>query len=214
MAGTVKVSEAIRVLVADDHPVVREGLSALINRQPDMKVVAEASDGGEAVEQFFRYHPDVALIDLRMPHLDGLHVILHIRQRSRDARLIVLTTFDDDEDIYRALRAGAKGYLLKETPREQLLESIRKVRAGKSDIAPVAAAKLAERLSRPGLSKRELEVLHLVAHGKSNQEIGAVLSIGEGTVKVHLNHILDKLGVSNRTAAGVAALERGLIRPR
>ncbi len=214
MPDTVNVSGVIRILIADDHPVVREGLSALINRQPDMKVVAEAGDGGEAVEKFFRHRPDVALIDLRMPQMDGLRVIITVCERAPGARVVVLTTFDDDEDIYRALRSGAKGYVLKGAPREQLLECIRTVHAGKSDIAPAVAAKLAERLSRPGLSKRELEVLRLVADGKSNQEIGGLLHIGEGTVKVHVNHILDKLGVSNRTAAGVAALERGLIRPR
>ena len=206
--------ETIRVLVADDHPVVREGLSALINRQPDMKVVAEAGDGGEAVEQFAQYRPDVALIDLRMREMDGLQTILTIRQRFPGARLVVLTTFDDNEDIYRALQGGAKGYVLKGAPRDELLECIRTVNAGKSHIAPEVAAKLAERLSQPGLSERELEVLRLVAEGRSNQEIGSLLHIGEGTVKVHVNHILDKMGVNNRTAAGVAALERGLIRPR
>lgn len=205
--------EAIRILIADDHPVVREGLSALINRRPDMEVVAEAGDGGEAVEQFFRHRPDVALIDLRMPRMGGVEVILAICQRAPDARVVVLTTYDDDEDIYQALRAGAKGYLLKEASCEQLLECIHAVHAGKTHIAPPLAAKLAERLSSTDLSPRELEVLRLMADGKSNKEIGVLLCIGEGTVKVHVNHILDKLGVSSRTAASVAALERGLIRP-
>ncbi|MGD0130222.1 MAG: response regulator transcription factor [Terriglobia bacterium] len=208
------VPETIRILIVDDHPVVRDGLSALINCQPDMKVVAEAGDGGEAVEQFAQYRPDVALIDLRMREMDGLQAILTIRQRFPGAQLVVLTTFDDNEDIYRALQGGAKGYVLKGAPREELLECIRTVSAGKSHIAPEVAAKLAERLSQPGLSERELEVLTLVADGRSNQEIGSLLHIGEGTVKVHVNHILDKMGVNNRTAAGVAALERGLIRSR
>jgi len=208
------VPQTIRILIADDHPVVRDGLSALINRQADMKVVAEAGDGGEAVEQFAQYRPDVALIDLRMREMDGLQAILTIRQRFPGAQLVVLTTFDGNEDIYRALQGGAKGYVLKGAPREELLECIRTVSTGKSHIAPEVAAKLAERLSQPGLSVRELEVLTLVADGRSNQEIGSLLHIGEGTVKVHVNHILDKMGVNNRTAAGAAALERGLIRPR
>jgi DNA-binding NarL/FixJ family response regulator len=179
-----------------------------------MKVVAEAGDGREAVEQFSQHRPDVALIDLRMRGMDGLQAILAICRRFPGARLVVLTTFDDNEDIYRALQGGAKGYLLKGAPREELLECIRTVSAGQSHIAPAVAAKLAERLSKPGLTARELEVLGLVADGKSNQEIGSLLHIGEGTVKVHVNHILDRMGVNNRTAAGVAALERGLIRPR
>ena len=194
--------------------MVRDGLSALINGQTDMKVVAEAGDGTEAVEQFAQYRPEVALIDLRMREMDGLQAILTIRQRFPGARLVVLTTFDDNEDIYRALQGGAKGYVLKGAPREELLECIRTVSAGGSHIAPAVAAKLADRLSQPGLSERELEVLTLVADGKSNQEIGSLLQIGEGTVKVHVNHILDKMGVSNRTAAGVAALVRGLVRAR
>ena len=146
---------SIRVLVADDHPVVREGLSALINRQPDMKVVAEAGDGSEAVEQFSLYRPDVALIDLRMRGMDGLHAILAICQRFPEARLVVLTTFEDNEDVCRALKGGAKGYVLKGAPREELLECIRTVRAGNSHIAPRMAARLAGRLSRPGWIERE-----------------------------------------------------------
>jgi len=208
------VSDTIRILIADDHPVVREGLSALINRQPDMRVVAEAGDGREAVDQFSQHRPDVALIDLRMREMDGLHAILAICPRFPGARLVVLTTFDDNEDIYRALQGGAKGYVLKGAPREELLECIRTVARGQSHIAPAVAARLAERLNKRGLTDRELEVLGLVADGKSNQEIGSLLQIGAGTVKVHVNHILDKMGVDNRTAAGVAALERGLIRPR
>jgi DNA-binding NarL/FixJ family response regulator len=179
-----------------------------------MKVVAEAGDGAEAVEQFFRHRPDVVLMDLRMPQMDGLAAILAIRQRAPQARVVVLTAFADDEDVYGALRAGAKGYLLKEASCEELMECIRAVHAGKTHIAPAAAAKLAGRLSSSGLSPRELEVLHLMASGKTNKEISAHLNIVEGTVKVHVNHILDKLGATNRAAACVAALGRGLIPPR
>jgi DNA-binding NarL/FixJ family response regulator len=210
----VKESETIRILIADDHPVVLEGLSALINRQPDMKVVAQASDGGEAVKKFFLHRPHVALIDLRMPVMDGVEVILAIRERAPDARLIVLTTFDGDESIYRALRAGAKGFLLKDASRNELVECIHVAQGGKTFTQPAMAAKLANRLGSLDLSPRELEVLRLMVDGKSNKEIGDILHVAEGTVKVHVNHILDKLGVSSRTAASVAALERGIVRPR
>jgi two-component system, NarL family, response regulator len=207
----VKEPDAIRILIADDHPVVREGLSALINRRPDMKVVAEAGDGRGAVEQFFLHRPDVALIDLRMPEMDAVEVIAAVRQRTPDARLIVLTTFDGDEDIYRALRAGAKAYLLKDARREELLDCIRTVHAGGSWMAPYMAAKLADRLSGRDLSAREVDVLRLLVEGKSNKEIGATLFISEGTVKVHVNHILEKLGAEGRTAASVEALKRGIV---
>jgi two-component system NarL family response regulator len=210
----VKEPELIRVLIADDHPVVREGLSALIKRQPDMTVVAEASEGREAIEQFLRHRPDVALIDLRMPQMDGVEVILAIRERAPNARLVVLTTFDGDEGIYRALHAGAKAYLLKDTSSERLLECIHTVHAGKSYLPPDVATKLARRVSSPDLSPRELEVLRLIVDGKSNKEIGDILHVAEGTVKVHVNHILNKLGVSGRTAASIAALERGIVPPR
>ena len=206
--------DVIRILVADDHLVVREGLCALINRRANMKVVADVGNGQDAVEQFFLHRPDVTLVDLRMPRMDGIEVIRTIRERAPDARVIVLTTFDEDEDIYRALRAGARGYLLKDVSRDELLECIRTVYEGESYIAPALAMKAAARLSSPDLSPREVEVLRLMADGKSNKEIGDDLQITEGTVKVHVNHILDKLGVNGRTAAIVAALERGLIHLR
>jgi two-component system NarL family response regulator len=210
----VKEPETIRILIADDHLVVREGLSALINRRPDMRVVAEASDGAEAVEKFFLHSPDVTLIDLRMPRMDGVEVMQAIRPRAPDARLIVLTTFDGDEDISRALHAGARGYLLKDASREELFECIRTVHAGKPYIPSATAAKLANHRGSPDLSPRELEVLDLMVDGRSNKEIGVILHISEGTVEVHVNHILEKLGVSGRTAASIAALKRGLVRPR
>ncbi len=202
----------IRVLIADDHPVVREGLKALIDRRPDMKVVAEAANGQETVEQVFTHHPDVTLMDLRMPQMDGVEAISAIRERDPAARIIILTTFDGEEDVYRGLRAGAKAYLLKDAPREELLECIHAVHAGKTWIPPDVAAKLATRVSASDLTPRELEVLQMIVAGKSNKEIGVILHISEGTVKVHVNHILQKMGVGGRTEASIEALKRGLVR--
>ncbi len=207
-----KKAKHIRVLLADDHPVVREGVAALINRRPDMTVIAEARDGREAVELFRHHDPDVALIDLRMPEMDGLKAIAAVREYSPAARIIVLTTFDDDEDIYRALRAGAKGYLLKDAPREELLECIRCVYEGKTYIPLGVATKLAERVSGSELTARELEVLQLMAAGKSNKEIAAALFVTEGTIKVHVNNILRKLGAGGRTEAVTLAIKRGVVR--
>lgn len=201
----------IRVLLADDHPVVREGLAALINRRPDMMVVAEAASGQEAVDLFRDRQPDVALIDLRMPGVDGVAAIAAIRKESPGARIMVLTTFDGDEDIYRALRAGAKGYLLKDAPRDVLLDSIRSVYQGKAYLPSNLATKLAERLAGSELSKRELEVLRLMAEGKTNRQIAEKLFIAEGTVKMHVNSILRTLGVCARTEAVTLALRRGII---
>lgn len=202
----------IRILIADDHPVVREGLAALIERRADMTVAAEAGNGREAVDRFREHRPDVTLMDLRMPQLDGVEAIGVIRQEFPAARVIVLTTYDGDEDIYRGLRAGAMAYLLKDAPREELLEAIRAVDAGQKRIPPEVAVKLTERMSSPTLTARELEVLRLLAQGKSNGEIGAVLFITEGTVKAHVNNILNKLGANDRTQAVTMALRRGIVR--
>jgi DNA-binding NarL/FixJ family response regulator len=202
----------IRVLVADDHTVVREGLSAIIGRQADMRVVAEASDGREAVERWKQHRPDITLLDLRMPALDGVDAIHEIRTEDADARVILLTTFDSDEDIYRGMRAGAKAYLLKDTRREQLLECIRKVQAGEVFVTPAVAAKLAQRVGGPDLTARETEVLRLLAEGKSNKEIGGTLFISETTVKSHVKSLFGKLNVLSRTEAIAAATRRGLIR--
>ena len=207
-----KAPKAIRILIADDHPIVREGLAALLNRATDMEVVAEASNGREALKQFLRCRPDIVLVDLRMPEMDGVDAILAIRERAPDARVIVLTTYDGDEDIYRGLRAGAKAYLLKDAPREELMECIRAVQAGRMWIPPDVAAKLATRMGDQDLTSRELEVLRLMVRGKSNKEIGNSLGVSEGTVKIHVNHILEKLKVSGRTEATTAALKRGIVR--
>lgn len=202
----------IRILIADDHSVVREGLAAMIARRADMQVVAEAGDGQQAVELARRHRPDVILMDLRMPELGGVAAIHQIMADVPTARVIVLTTFDGDEDIYRALQAGARAYLLKDTPREALLEAIRAVQAGQKRIPPEVAAKLADRLLAPELSARELDVLRQIVAGRSNKEAGAALGISEGTVKVHVNNLLGKLGVADRTQAVTEALRRGLVR--
>jgi two-component system NarL family response regulator len=200
----------IRVLLADDHPVVRKGLALMMQYEPDMEVAAEACNGREALEMFRLHRPDVALLDLRMPEMDGVQVITAIRTEFPSARIILLTTFDGDEDIFRALRAGAQAYLLKDTPCEDLLETVRRVHAGKKLITPQVGEKLAERAGFTALTERELEVLRMMVQGKGNQEIGAALFIAEGTVKFHVAHILDKLGVNDRTHAVITALKRGL----
>ncbi len=207
-----KKRERICILIADDHSVVREGLVSLVKRKSDMTVVAEASNGREAVDLWKEHRPDVTLLDLRMPELDGVGAIKEIREFDDGAHIIVLTTFDGDEDIYRAIKAGAKGYLLKDTAREALMESIRRVHAGETCIPPALAAKLADRVSGEALSAREIEVLQRIAAGKSNKEIGAELFISEGTVKTHVKSIFSKLDVVSRTEAVATATRRGLIR--
>ncbi len=201
----------IGVVIADDHSVVREGLASLIGRKPDMKVLGEASNGREALELWLKLRPDVLLLDLRMPELDGVSVIREIRAQDENARIVVLTTFDGDEDIYRALKAGAKAYLLKDVAREALMDCIRRVHQGETFVPPPLAAKLAERLSGDALSAREIDVLKLIAEGKSNKEIGAKLFISEGTVKSHVKGIFAKLNVISRTEAVATATRRGLI---
>jgi len=201
----------IKVLIADDHPIVREGLAALIAHRDDMCVVGEAANGQEAFELFQQCEPDVILMDLRMPVVDGVTAITMIRDRNPGARIIVLTTFDGDNDIYRGLRAGAKSYLLKNTGRMELIETIRSVYSGQTLIPPAVAAKLAQRMSQPDLTAREVDVLHLMAAGCSNQEIGKRLFIAEGTVKAHVNNILSKMSVNDRTQAVTSALRRGIV---
>jgi DNA-binding NarL/FixJ family response regulator len=201
----------IRVLIADDHAVVRDGLVAMIGKWTDMEVVAEARDGREAVDQWKEYRPDVSLVDLRMPALDGVGAINEIRRQDASARVIVLTTFDGDEDIYRGISAGARGYLLKDTPREDILDCIRSVHAGRTVLPPLIAAKLAERVSAVELTERELVVLRDLATGKSNKEIGRHLFITETTVKAHLKSIFAKLNVLSRTEAIATASRRGIV---
>ena len=201
----------IRILIADDHSVVREGLVSLVKRKSDMVVVAEASNGREAVELWKTHRPDVTLLDLRMPELDGVGAIKEIRELDENAQIVVLTTYDGDEDIYRAIKAGAKAYLLKDTARDALVDTVRRVRAGETYLPPQLAAKLAERVSGQALSPREIEVLQRMAVGKSNKEIGTELFISEGTVKTHIKSIFSKLDVVSRTEAVATATRRGLI---
>lgn len=205
-------TDKIRVLIADDHVTVLEGLAAIIGRQPDMKVVAEAANGREAVELWQKHRPDVTLLDLRMPTLDGVGAIDEIRRQHASARVVVLTTFDSDNEIHRAIKAGAKGYLLKDTRREELLDCIRRVNAGETCVPPALAAKLVDSMSSEPLTGRELDVLALLARGKSNKEIGVNLYISETTVKAHLRSIFIKLNVLSRTEAIAAASRRGLVR--
>lgn len=202
---------AIRVLIADDHEVVREGLVAMIDRQVDMHVVAQAADGIEAVRLWREQRPDVALLDLRMPRLDGVGVIGQVRELDPEARILILTTYDGDEDIYRGMRAGAKAYLLKDAPREQLLDCIRSVHAGDTYVPPDVAAKLAAQVAGERLTDRELEILTLLAAGDPNKAIARKLDITEGTVKTHVKSVLAKLGATSRTEAAAVAARRGLI---
>jgi DNA-binding NarL/FixJ family response regulator len=205
----------IRIVIADDHPIVRSGVMGLLASQPEFEVVGEASNGREAVEVSRRTRPDVVLMDLRMPELDGVGAIRELCAMLPAVRILVLTTYDTDADILRAVEAGATGYLLKETPREELFRAIRATAAGTSVLSPSVASRLVGRTRDPAeksLSPREIEVLMLVARGTSNKLIGRDLEIGETTVKTHLLHIFAKLGVDDRTAAVTTAVERGIIR--
>lgn len=202
---------AIRVLVVEDHAVVRQGLVALLKVADGMEVVGEAADGVEAVAQFRGHQPDITLMDLRLPKMGGVDAITAIRKEAPGARFIVLTTYDGDEDIYRALKAGARAYLLKGMTSEELMEAIRAVHAGKSHIPPAIAERLAERMGSEELTPREFDVLEQIVNGRSNKEIAAELEITEATVKTHINSLLAKLGVTDRTQAATAAIRRGLV---
>jgi DNA-binding NarL/FixJ family response regulator len=202
----------ITILTADDHPLIRDGLAAVLRAESGLQVVAEAANGEEAIEAYARLHPDIVLMDLRMPVMDGLTATRAILADDPNARIVVLTTYDGDEDIHRALAAGARGYLLKDMMRTELLGVIRAVYRGQRGIPAPVAARLAEHTPRIGLTPRELEVLRLVADGLSNAQVGERIGRTEGTVKVHLKNILQKLDVKDRTEAVTTALRRGFIR--
>ena len=200
------------VLVVDDHALFRAGVANIINQESDLRVVAEAGNGAEAVAAFEQHHPDVTLLDLRMPVMDGVETVRQIRAREPQARVIVLTTYDTDDEIARALKAGAKAYVLKDIAADDLVSCIRDVLAGKTYLAPAAAAKLAEGVTHVQLTPRELATLRLTADGKANKEIASELGISERTVKTHLGHLFEKLGVTSRTEAIKVATRRGLVR--
>ena len=202
----------IKLLVVEDHHIVRQGLVALLNAVSDMAVVADASDANAGIELFRKHQPDVTLMDLRLPGgIGGAEAVAKIRTEFPNARIIVLTTFDGDEDIYRALQAGARGYLLKGMFGDDLLDAIRAVHTGKTRIPPVVAERLAARMGGSELTGREMAVLELIVAGKSNKEIGGDLSISEATVKTHINNLLSKMNVTDRTQAATAAIQRGLV---
>jgi two-component system, NarL family, response regulator len=202
----------IRVILADDHPVVRDGLAAMINQQADMQVVAEGGDGDEAVALYEQHRPDVMVLDLRMPKRDGVAVVQHVLELDPKARLLIMTTYDGDEDIFRCLSQGAKGYLLKDAPRQEILSAIRAVSEDRPYTSSSIAAKALQRMSKPSLTGRELGVLQLLAQGRSNKDIARRLGIGEGTAKTHVKAILTKLDAISRTEAVAVAHKRGLVR--
>jgi two-component system NarL family response regulator len=206
------MNQPIRVLLADDHAIVRSGVAQILNEQTGIQVVAEASDGGQAIDLYRRERPDVALIDLRMPVVEGAQVVERVRWEFPDAILIILTTYDTDDDIECALRAGAKAYLLKDVSPHDLVACVRAVHAGRTWVSPTIASKLAERMTRVQLTPREMSVLKLLAAGKANREIAEALTISEGTVKVHVTHLFEKLSVTSRTEAIATAMRRGLVR--
>jgi two-component system, NarL family, response regulator len=208
----VENGRSIAVLVADDHAILRRGLMDIINQEIDMHVVAEASDGPEAVRLYNEYRPDVALIDLAMPRLGGVEVIQMIKASHPSARLIILTTYDTDEDIDLGFKAGARAYLLKDIMSEDLVECIRDVMRGRKRVAPAIAEKLADRVSRIQLTGREFRILRLITEGKANKEIADTLGISDATVKAHITNLLGKLEVSSRTEAIGVAIKRGLVR--
>jgi two-component system NarL family response regulator len=204
-------SHKISVILADDHPVVRDGLAAIVNQQPDMQVVAEAGDGEQAVALYEQHRPDVMVVDLRMPRLDGVGVVQKVLEAHPKAQLLIMTTYDGDEDIFRSLSQGAKGYLLKDAPRQEILAAIRAVSQDQSYTSSAVAAKALQRMVKPSLTKRETDVLQLLAEGRSNKDIARRLKITEGTAKTHVKAILTKLDALSRTEAVAVAHRRGMV---
>jgi DNA-binding NarL/FixJ family response regulator len=198
-------------MCVDDHPLVRKGVASILANEPDMELVAEASDGREAVEKFHELHPDVVLMDLRMPQMDGTEATRAIRGEDPDARIIALTSYDGDQDIYRALEAGVRGYILKEMVHSEIVKAIRTVQSGKRLMPPEVAERLSEYFPQVALTPREVEVLSYVARGLANKEIAHKLGTANGTIKMHVQNILEKLGASDRTHAVTIAIERGIL---
>jgi DNA-binding NarL/FixJ family response regulator len=212
MGSGLKKSTVITIMLVDDHPAFRKGMAALIESEPDLRVIAETGDGSQALELYHQHRPDVVLMDLRLPGMGGVEATMVIRKNFPEARVIVLTTFDLDEDIFRAIQSGAKAYLLKDTPEDELAGTIRAVYAGREILSNRLAELLAARQQRPELSQRELEVLQLLTKGRSNKEIGSSLFITEDTVKAHMKTLFSKLNVRDRTEAAISAIRHGIVR--
>jgi len=210
-AHQLKRTAPIRVMIVDDHPAVRKGIAALIESEPDLQVVGQTGDGREAVDLFRKLKPDIVLMDLRLPGMGGVEAIMAIRKEFADARIIVLTTFDADEDIYRAIQSGAKSYLLKDTPDDELAATIRAVHSGGEKLPTRVADLLAKRKQRADLTPREMDVLHLLIKGRSNKEIGSALDVTEDTVKAHFRTLFAKLNVRDRTEAAISAIQHGIV---